>query len=153
MRPSKHEMQMTPLSVQFTCIQGDSIWPIPAPMVDVYRPERSMDAALPKGGEQGDEDDRGKNRRVIHLERGIPVKEVVRLMEWNGYEVYDVAFDSEGIPCIGLPCFYLVKDGEITRYDRGDDQPRPQYRGPVLGQGRAHGGQGIVLTYGIPTRS
>ncbi len=45
---------------------------------------------------------------------GFSMRRVFHLMEWRGYDVYDVVFDTEGIPCIGLPCFYLVKDSEIT---------------------------------------
>lgn len=35
-------------------------------------------------------------------------------MEWKGYDVYGVKLDTEKVLCIGLPCFYLVKDGETT---------------------------------------
>lgn len=45
---------------------------------------------------------------------GFPVRRVIHLMEWKGYDVYYVEYDLETPPCIGQPIFYLVKGDCIT---------------------------------------
>ncbi len=55
--------------------------------------------------------------RIVELSvsrLGFPVRRVIHLMEWEGYDVYYVEYDLETPPCIGPPTYYLVKGDCIT---------------------------------------